>query len=92
MSFLRSVNLGFARDHQIILPLQTKQQTNTLLMQHFKNRLSNNKQVLSVGASSYYPGISNPSSDNFHKKGQDVKDGQLLSINHVDENYLENFE
>jgi putative ABC transport system permease protein len=45
--------------------------------------------VLSVGASTYYPGISNSGSDNFHREGAGVDAGPLIRLNRVDENFLQ---
>ena len=90
MQFLRSTDMGFSKDQQIIIPLKSKEAKK--MYGAFKNELSQNKQVLSVGASAYYPGISNPSSDNFHKEGQNVHSGQDVRINHVDDNYLQTLE
>jgi putative ABC transport system permease protein len=90
MQHLRSADLGFAKDHQIVIPIQSQRAKSIYPL--FKKELTNNKWVLSVGASAYYPGISNPSSDNFHKEGQQVNAGQDLKLNHVDESFLQTLE
>ncbi len=87
MRFLRSADLGFAKDQQIIIPLQSKIARDSY--PSLRDELARDKQVLSVGASAYYPGIVNASDDNFHKEGQMVNEGQHLRINHVDESYLQ---
>lgn len=86
MRFLRAADLGFSKDRQIVIPLQSRTAKN--IYASFKNELRTNKQVLSVGAAAYYPGITNASDDNFHKEGQSVSAGQRVRINHVDEDYL----
>jgi putative ABC transport system permease protein len=86
MRFLRGVDLGFSKDRQIVIPLQSE--TAKSVYPSFKKELGNDPRVLSVGGSAYYPGIANASSDNFHKEGQSVSAGQLIRINHVDEDFL----
>jgi putative ABC transport system permease protein len=85
MRFLRTADLGFSRDKQIVVPLQSK--TAKSIYAALKSELLGEKQVLSVGASAYYPGIVNSGTDNFHKEGQSVSAGPLLRINHVDEDF-----
>lgn len=87
MWFLRSVDMGFAKDQQIIIPIPS--QVAKSIYPAFKAEIARNRQVLSIGASAYYPGISNPSSDNFHKEGNGVDAGPLIRLNHVDESFLQ---
>ncbi|HLZ86685.1 MAG TPA: FtsX-like permease family protein, partial [Puia sp.] len=86
LGFLRKADLGFAKDRQIVIPLQSKQAR--MIYSAFKTGLGGDRRILSVGAGSYYPGIVNASDDNFHKEGQSVSAGQRLRINHVDEDFL----
>jgi putative ABC transport system permease protein len=87
MHFLRSTDMGFAKEQQIIIPMPTELAKRTY--PSFKAELAASNLVKSVGASAYYPGISNPSSDNFHKQGDGVDAGPLIRLNHVDENFLQ---
>lgn len=87
MSFLRSTDLGFARDKQIVIPLYSALAQKTYPV--FKNEVIRNKQVISAGACVYYPGISNAGSDNFHKDGEGVNSGPLIRLNRVDETFLQ---
>jgi putative ABC transport system permease protein len=87
MHFLRSADLGFSKDRQIVIPLQS--QTAKDLYASFRDELSGNRDVVSVGASAYYPGITNASDDNFHREGQSVSAGQRVRINHIDEHFLQ---
>jgi putative ABC transport system permease protein len=86
LRFLQTADLGFEKDRQIVIPLQTA--TTRDLYRALKTDWSTDGRVLCVGAGSYYPGIVNASSDNFHRQGQPVGAGQLLNINHVDEDFL----
>jgi putative ABC transport system permease protein len=87
MGFLRSVDMGFVRDHEIVIPLPS--QLSRSIYPAFKLKLAGNAQVRAVGASAYYPGISNPSSDNFQREGAGIEAGPLIRLNHVDENFLQ---
>ncbi len=86
MHFLHRADLGFTKDRQIIIPLQS--QFARSIYSSFKKELAGDRHVVSVGAGAYYPGIPNAGSDNFHKEGQAVSAGQMLHINHVDEDFL----
>jgi putative ABC transport system permease protein len=86
LHFLQKADLGFAKDQQIVIPLQSQQAKSTY--RTLKSNLQGDSRILSIGAGSYYPGIVNAGSDNFHKRGQAVNAGQLLNINHVDEDFI----
>ena len=90
LDFLRMTDLGFAKDRQIVIPLQSRQAKNTYAS--LKTQLAADSRILSIGAGAYYPGIVNASDDNFHKEGQSVSAGQRLRINHVDEDFLKTLE
>jgi putative ABC transport system permease protein len=87
MQFLRSVDMGFTLDRQLVIPMPSRLARTTYPT--LKLELEKNSRILSVGASAYYPGISNPSSDNFHREGTGVDAGPLIMLNHVDESYLQ---
>lgn len=86
MNFLRSTDLGFAKDQQIIIPLRSEvaKKSYTAL----KNALGSSSQIQSVGASAYYPGIFNPESANYFREGQTVDDSKLTFTNRIDMDYL----
>ncbi|MDP4254237.1 MAG: ABC transporter permease [Bacteroidota bacterium] len=86
MRFLRGADLGFAKDRQLVIPLRSE--VAKRIYPSLKKELARDPRVLSVGASAYYPGIANAGSDNFHKEGQGVSAGQMVRINHVDEDWL----
>ena len=87
MHFLRSIDMGFAKDRQLVIPLPS--QLARSIYPALRIEIAKNSQVLSVGGSAYYPGIVNASGDNFHKEGNGVDAGPMLNLNHVDENYLQ---
>ena len=58
MRYLRSTDLGFAKDQQIVIPLRSTTAKN--IYPSLKNQIAQQAQIQSVGASLYYPGIMNP--------------------------------
>ena len=79
MHFLRSADLGFDKDRQIVIPLRSDDAKN--IYTSFKNELSKLPQVESVGASSYYPGMFNANNNLFYKDGQTTNDAKLTQMN-----------
>ncbi|MBK8561921.1 MAG: ABC transporter permease [Saprospiraceae bacterium] len=86
MDFLRSTDLGFAKDQQIVIPLRSETAKGSYSA--FKNMLASTKEVQSVGASAYYPGIFNPEDANFYRDGQTMNDAKHTYTNRVDLTYL----
>ncbi|MBO0931757.1 ABC transporter permease [Fibrella aquatilis] len=86
MRFLRSADLGFAKDQQIILSLRSAMAKKSYPA--LKNALAANPQIQSVGASAYYPGIMNPEDGNFYGEGQTSTEGQRTRTNRIDYDYL----
>ncbi len=86
MDFLRSTDLGFAKDQQIVIPLRSETAKGSYST--FKNMLASTKDVQSVGASAYYPGIFNPEDANFYRGGQNMNDAKRTYTNRVDLTYL----
>ena len=86
MTFLRSANLGFAKEQQLVIPLRstTAKASYTAL----KNALASNPQITSAGASAYYPGIFNPEDASFFGEGQSVQEGKRTRTNRIDFDYL----
>src|SRR3954453_15004768 len=58
MNYLRSTDLGFSKDQQIVIPLRSTTAKN--IYASLKNEIRSNQQVQNVGATLYYPGIVNP--------------------------------
>ncbi len=81
MSYLRDADLGFQKDHQIIIPLRSqnaRQQYAAL-----KDALSKDKNVASIGASFFYPGIVGWSGL-YYSEGKESTDNTMFHINMVD--------
>ena len=87
MNFLRSTDMGFAQDQQVVIPMTSELARS--IYPALKVELEKKTQVLSVGSSTYYPGISNSGSDNFHRIGAGVDAGPLIRLNSVDESFLQ---
>jgi putative ABC transport system permease protein len=86
MKFMRSNNLGFTKDQQIILPLRTS--TAKDIYTALKNEISANPNIKSVGASTYYPGIFNPTDWMVYREGQTKDQAKRIYINFVDYDFL----
>jgi len=86
MKHMTSTDMGFKTEQRIIIPLRSSNAKN--IYTSFRNELSQNKQVLSVGASQYYPGILNPRDQNFYTAGKSNNEAINLKINSVDPHFL----
>jgi putative ABC transport system permease protein len=87
MNYLRSTDLGFAKDQQIVIPLRSTTAKN--IYASLKNEIRNNPRVQSVGATLFYPGIVNPSDMGLYKEGKTVNDVADVHTNWVDESLLQ---
>ncbi|MES2372818.1 MAG: ABC transporter permease [Bacteroidota bacterium] len=87
MQYMRSKDLGFTKDQEMIIPLRTEAARG--IYQSVKTELNKMPGVASVGASTYYPGIFNPSDRGLYKEGQTVDNAQNVRINGVDENLIQ---
>src|SRR6266496_6725079 len=87
MSYLRSTDLGFSKDQQIVIPLRSTTAKN--IYTSLKNDIQNNHFVQNAGAALYYPGIVNPSDMGLYKEGKSVNDAKDVHTNWVDESLLQ---
>ena len=87
MKYMRSKDLGFTKDQEMIIPLRS--QTAKDAYQSLRTELTKMPEVASVGASSYYPGIFNPTDMSLYKEGGTAENGQIVKMNNVDENFLQ---
>ncbi len=86
MNYLRSADLGFDKERQIVVPLRSG--TAKKMYTAFKSELAKQPQILNAGASLYNPGIFNPSDNLFYKEGQNMNDAKRTRMNWVDAGYL----
>lgn len=87
MHFLRSTDLGFSKDQQIVIPLRSTNAKTAYAS--LENDIRNNQFVSNVGASLYYPGIVNPSDQLMYKDGKTMNDAKDVHTNYVDESMLQ---
>jgi putative ABC transport system permease protein len=87
MQYLRNKDLGFAKEQQIIIPLRSE--TAKKAYTSLKTEISRSKDVQSVAASVYYPGIFNPEDNNFYRQGQDASQSKHTRTNRIDADFLQ---
>lgn len=87
MQFLRNKDLGFSKEQQVIIPLRSE--TSKKAYTALKAEIGQSKDVASVAASVYYPGIFNPEDNNFYRQGQDVTLAKNTRTNRVDADFLQ---
>jgi putative ABC transport system permease protein len=87
MNYLRSADLGFIKDQQVVVPLRSEVAKTKYAS--LKDKLSNNPNINSVGASVYYPGIFNPVDWLMFKEGNTEQDAKSVYINFIDHNFLQ---
>ncbi len=87
MRYMRSKDLGFSKDQEIVIPFRSKTARETYTS--LKTELTKLSDVRSVGASTYYPGIFNPSDMSIYKEGSNVNNAQVAKINNVDETFIQ---
>jgi putative ABC transport system permease protein len=90
MYFLRSTDLGFAKDQQLIIPMRSGNAKN--IYASLKNEIKADQRVLQVGATLYYPGIMNPSDMGLYREGKTINDAKIVHTNWVDESLLQTLE
>ena len=90
MHYMRTADLGFAKDEQIVIPLRSS--ASKAIYATLKNEIKNSTNIVSVGASAYYPGIVNPSDAGFYKDGQSMSDSKHTRLNYIDEDFLHTLE
>jgi len=86
MKYMRSADLGFDKERQIVIPLRSGTAKN--MYPSFKNELVKQTQILGVGASMYNPGIFNPADNLLYKEGKTMNEAKRTRMNWVDAGYL----
>jgi putative ABC transport system permease protein len=87
MQYLRSADLGFDKDQQIIIPLRSSNAKN--IYASFKDELLKQSGVKNVGASLYYPGISNVADNIYFRDGENMQQGKDVKMNYIDTRLLQ---
>ena len=87
MKYLRSTDLGFAKDQQIVIPLRSNTAKN--ICASLENTIKTDQRVQNAGACLYYPGIVNPSDMMLYKEGKTMNDGKDVHTNWVDGSFLQ---
>jgi len=86
MKYMRSKDLGFHKEQQIVLPLRSSTAKHTYTS--MRTEVSNMPGINSVGASLYYPGIFNPMDWMVYREGQTKEQSKRIYINFVDYDFL----
>jgi len=86
MRYMRSTDLGFDKDSQVIIPLRSETAKN--IYTALKADLGNQPGIKEVGASAFYPGVNNLSDNLFYKQGQNMQLAKRTRMNYVDFDYL----
>jgi putative ABC transport system permease protein len=87
MRYMRSKDLGFSKDQEIVIPFRSKTARETYTS--LKTELAKLPDIKSVGASTYYPGIFNPSDISIYKEGSNINNAQVAKFNNVDESFIQ---
>ncbi|HTB26508.1 MAG TPA: ABC transporter permease [Puia sp.] len=87
MKYLRSADLGFEKDQQVIIPLRSGKAKD--LYTTLKNELLKKAEVTNAGASLFYPGIANLSDNLFFKDGENMQIARDVKMNYIDPHYLQ---
>jgi len=86
MYFMRTADLGFTSEQQIVIPLRSN--TATGLAVTLRDALAGNGSVVSAGVSTYYPGIATLMDAGYYKDGQSMTDSRHTRMNFIDDHFL----
>ena len=87
MSYMRTKDLGFTKDQQLVIPMRSNNAKN--IYASLKNDIKTNTGVNNVGGTLYYPGIFNPSDMSMHLPEKSVNENVNIKMNWVDDSYLQ---
>ncbi len=90
MKFLRSANLGFEKNQQIVIPLRSYHAKK--MYASFRDELLKQSGVTRVGASLYYPGILNVADNLFYTDGGNMNLAKDIKMNYIDPGFLQTLE
>jgi putative ABC transport system permease protein len=86
MSYLRHADLGFQKDQQLVIPLRSKAAQK--IYYTLRSELQRNNKVISIAATSYYPGTANPADNALRRAGQTMSEAKVAKTNYVDADYM----
>jgi putative ABC transport system permease protein len=86
MHYMRTADLGFISDQQIIIPLRSTFAKGIALP--MRNELINSGGIQNAGVSTYYPGITNAMDAGYYKSGQNMTDAKHTRMNYIDDHFL----
>lgn len=86
MNYLRSKDLGFEKEQQIVIPLRGEASKKSYAA--LKSELAAAPQIDKVGASLYYPGIFNPSDMPLYRQGENMTTAKRFFMNWIDVDFL----
>jgi putative ABC transport system permease protein len=87
MNFLRSADLGFDQNQQVVIPLRSNNAKK--MYASFKDELLKQSVIANAGGSMYYPGISNVADNIFYKDGESMQEAKDVKMNYVDPGFLQ---
>lgn len=87
MHYMRTKDLGFVKDQQLVIPLRTTASRH--IFPALKEAVLSNAAVSSAGASIYYPGVENVTDWLLYKQGNPSTDTKTVFINRVDNSYMQ---
>lgn len=90
MGYLRSKDLGFNKDQQLIIPLRSSDSKENY--ENLKAALDNNPGISNVGGSINYPGINHPQDWLMYKEGNSMENAKSVFINWADYSLLQTLE
>lgn len=87
MDFLQHKDLGFQKNHQVIIPLRTTAAKNNVAS--FKSEIEKDVHIKSSGSCMSYPGIFHPQDWLMYRQGQTMTQSKQMHINLVDNSFLQ---
>jgi putative ABC transport system permease protein len=89
LNFIQSRQLGFNKNQQLILPLQSGYLNSEPNYTRLKNELVKFPEVKSVSAGSAYPGIANLNDMLFYREGNSKQNNVDVHVAAVENNYIQ---
>ncbi|BAV04342.1 putative ABC transport system permease protein [Filimonas lacunae] len=88
LNYMQNQQLGFQKEQQVILPVQSGNEHVQQNYQAFKNELLKQPAVKAVTAGSTYPGIPNLNDLLFYAEGKSSKEHVDIQLCSVEDNYI----